>query len=274
MRSLSGVKNPDGPADPIIVHPDVRRMLLTQKAFAEGGRMLIHYSSKLVDVEALSKDEDARKEAGDLLALLTPIAKAFLTEVGNESANLALQCFGGHGYIREWGVEQNVRDARIATIYEGTTGIQALDLLGRKVLMSQGQLLRRFTKIIHRFCQSQADNPAMGEFVEPLAALNKEWGDVTMRIGAAAMTNPEEVGAASVDYLMYSGYVTLGFLWAMAALRAQEKQGGDDAAFYDAKIKTARFYFQRILPRTRGLVAAMESGVDNLTALPEDAFRF
>ena len=274
MRSLSGVKNPEGPADPIIVHPDVRRMLLTQKAFAEGGRMLIYYSAKLVDVEHFSKDEEARKEAADLLALLTPIAKAFLTEIGSESANLALQCFGGHGYIREWGVEQNVRDARIATIYEGTTGIQALDLLGRKVLLSRGELLRRFTKIIHKFCQAQADNPAMQEFVEPLATLNKEWGDITMHLGAAAMANPDEVGAASVDYLMYSGYVTLAFLWAMAALKAQEQEGSEDAAFYDAKIKTARFYYQRILPRTRGLVATMKSGAANLMTLPEESFRF
>ncbi len=274
MRSLSGVKNPDGPADPIIVHPDVRRMLLTQKAFSEGGRMLIYYCAQLVDVEHFSQDEEARKEAADLLALLTPIAKAFLTEVGSESANLALQCFGGHGYIREWGVEQNVRDARIATIYEGTTGVQALDLLGRKVLMSQGELLRRFTKIIHKFCQAQKDNDAMAEFVEPLEAVNKEWGDLTMHVGAAAMSNADEVGAASVDYLMYSGYVTLAYLWARAAAKAQEYASGGDAEFYQSKIQAARFYYQRLLPRTRALEVTIKSGAANLMSLEADSFRF
>ena len=274
MRALSGVKNSSGPADPIIVHPDIRRMLLTQKAFAEGGRMLIYYSSQLVDIEHCSADESARKEAADLLALLTPIAKAFITEVGNESANLAMQCFGGHGYIRESGVEQNVRDARIATIYEGTTGVQALDLLGRKVLMTQGELLRRFTKIIHKFCQSHADNSPMKEFVEPLAAVNKEWGEVTLQIGMAAMRDQEEVGAASVDYLMYSGYVTLAYLWALAAAKALEKSNGDEKEFYNAKLTTARFYYQRILPRTHSLVVQMKSGATNLMSLPSDAFRF
>jgi alkylation response protein AidB-like acyl-CoA dehydrogenase len=274
MRALSGAKNPSGPADPIIVHPDVRRMLLTQKAFAEGGRMLIYYASKQVDIEHLSPDEERRGEAADLLALLTPIAKAFLTEAGIESANLAMQCFGGHGYIREAGVEQNARDARIATIYEGTTGIQALDLLGRKVLASQGALLRRFTSIIDEFCQAQQDNQVLQEFVEPLSAVNKEWAQVTGRIGAAAMKNPEEVGAAAVDYLMYSGYVTLAYFWALAAAKAQENLNGPDAAFYQAKIITARFYYQRLLPRTRALVAQMASGADNLLSMPEDDFRF
>lgn len=264
MRALSGSKNPDGPADPIIVHPDVRRMLLTQKAFAEGGRMLIYFASQLVDIEHYSGDEEKKKEAADLLALLTPIAKAFLTESGFESANLGMQCFGGHGYIQEWGAEQNVRDARISMLYEGTTGIQALDLLGRKVLMSQGELLKRFTKIIHKFCQANADNEALAEFVGPLAELNKEWGDVTMHIGLAAMENAEEVGAASVDYLMYSGYITLAYFWARAAQVALSKQDSSEAAFYQSKVKTARFFYQRILPRTKTLHTTMKSGATNL----------
>lgn len=272
MRSLSGPKNPDGPADPIIVHPDVRRMLLTQKAFAEGGRMLIYYASQLVDIEHHTQDAGQKEQAAELLALLTPIAKAFLTETGFESANLALQCFGGHGYIREWGAEQNVRDSRISMLYEGTTGIQALDLLGRKVLMSQGEILRRFTKIIHKFCEANKANEAIKDLIEPLAEINREWGEVTMHIGMAAMENPEEVGAASVDYLMYSGYVTLAYFWARAALVANEKSGGADAAFYDAKIKTAQFYFQRLLPRTRGLVASIKSGANNLMAMEVDQF--
>ena len=264
MRSLTGAKNPSGPADPIIVHPDVRRMLLTQKALAEGSRMLIYFCAKQVDIEHQGKSEEDKKLADDLLALLTPIAKAFITETGFESANHALQCFGGHGYIAEWGVEQNVRDARIATLYEGTTGIQALDLLGRKVLMSQGETLKRFTKIIHKFCQAESENEQLKEFVEPLAALNKEWGDVTMHVGLAAMADKEEVGAASVDYLMYSGYITLAYFWARAAKVALAANGSADDAFYSSKLKTARFYFDRILPRTQSHHALIKSGAKSL----------
>lgn len=269
MRSLSGVKNADGPADPILVHPDVRRMLLTQKAFSEGGRMLIYYASQLVDIENHASDETEKAQASDLLAFLTPIAKAFLTETGFESANLAMQCFGGHGYIAEWGVEQNVRDSRISMLYEGTTGIQALDLLGRKVLMTQGESLKRFTKIVHKFCQANADNDGMKEFIEPLRTLNKEWGDVTMHVGLTAMENPDEVGAASVDYIMYSGYVVLAYFWARAASISQSKS---DSEFYASKVKTARFYYQRILPRTSSLVITMKSGAANLMTFADNEF--
>lgn len=169
MRSLTGIKNPDQPADPIIVHPDVRRMLLTQKSIAEGGRAMIYYCSFLVDKIAASKDENEIKENQELLGFITPILKAFLTETGLEAANHGVQIFGGHGFIAESGMEQIVRDTRISTLYEGTTGIQALDLLGRKVLMTQGESLRRFTKIIHQFCQTNADD-SMQEFTSPLSA--------------------------------------------------------------------------------------------------------
>ncbi|RTE66635.1 acyl-CoA dehydrogenase [Amphritea opalescens] len=265
MRSLSGPAYPDKAADPIIVHPDVRRMLLTQKAFAEGGRALIYYCAQLVDKAHLADDSEAETQ----LAFLTPIAKAFLTETGFESANLGMQIFGGHGYISEWGMEQNVRDSRISMLYEGTTGIQALDLLGRKVLMTQGESLRSFTKVVHKFCESQADNKALTEFISPLSRLNREWGDLTMRIGMKAMQNREEVGAASVDYLMYSGYITMAYLWARMVATAQEKldAGVGDQAFYQAKLKTARFYFERILPRTKTLEATIDSGADNLLAM-------
>ena len=276
MRALTGAKNPSAGADPIIVHPDVRRMLLTQKAFAEGNRMLLYFTSLQVDISEHSADQNIKLEAQELLALLTPIAKAFITETGYESANLALQCFGGHGYIREWGMEQNVRDARIATLYEGTTGIQALDLLGRKVLMTQGQTLKRFTKIIHKFCQAESDNTKLREFIKPLTQHYKEWGDMTTQLGFKAMRNRDEVGAAAVDYLMYSGYVALAYFWARAALIAQKaiNNGAEDKAFYKAKIHTARFYFERILPRTRMHLAAIESGSDNLMALDEKDFIF
>ncbi|AJD49449.1 acyl-CoA dehydrogenase [Isoalcanivorax pacificus W11-5] len=276
MRALSGPKNPDGPADPIIVHPDVRRMLLTAKAFAEGGRALVYFTAQLGDVVQKAKSEEERKEADGLMALLTPIAKAFLTEAGLEAANHGVQIYGGHGFIREWGMEQNVRDARISTLYEGTTGIQALDLLGRKVLQTQGAALRNWTKIIHKFCQTNVDNQGMQEFVEPLTRLNKEWGDLTMSIGTQAMQNIENVGAASVDYLMYSGYITLAYFWAAMADVAQRKlaEGTSEEDFYKAKIATARFYFKRILPRTAGHKGAIEGGLDCLMELDEAHFAF
>lgn len=274
MRALNGPQHPELPADPIIVHPDVRRMLLTIKAFAEGNRALIYYAARLVDVVQHSTDDARRQEADELLALLTPIAKAFMTEVGFEAANLGVQVFGGHGYITETGMEQNVRDSRIACIYEGTTGIQALDLLGRKVLMSQGELLKRFTRVIHRFCQAQADNAVLQEFVGPLASLNREWGEATLQIGMSALQNRDEVGAAAVDYLMYSGYICLAYFWAdMARVAAEKLAGGStETTFYTAKLQTARFYYQRILPRTQSHRAAMLAGAGSLMALSAEAF--
>jgi len=276
MRALSGPKNPEGPADPIIVHPDVRRMLLTAKAFAEGGRALVYYISQLGDVVQKSENEEERKQADELMAFLTPIAKAFLTEAGLEAANHGVQIYGGHGFIREWGMEQNVRDARISTLYEGTTGIQALDLLGRKVLQTQGASLRNWTKVIHKFCQTNAENEALKEFVEPLVAYNKEWGEITTAVGMQAMQNVENVGAASVDYLMYSGYVTLAYFWAAMAATAQAQldAGTSEEDFYKAKIATARFYFKRILPRTAGHKGGMEGGLDCLMELDEEHFAF
>jgi len=274
MRSLTGKKNPEGPADPIIVHPEVRKLLLTQKAFAEGGRALIYYTSMMVDKVAKSEDKAEREEADALLGLLTPIAKAFLTEVGFESANHGLQVFGGHGYIAEWGMEQNVRDSRISTLYEGTTQIQALDLLGRKVLMTQGESLRKFTKIMHKFGKDTDQSRNLKPHFKKLAEMNKEWGDITMKVGMKAMKNRDEVGGASVDYLMYSGYVTLAYFWLRMAVVAQQKVDAneDPTGFYKAKLITTTFYFERILPRTRGLVETMLSGSDNLMALDAELF--
>jgi hypothetical protein len=275
MRALNGPARPDKPADPIIVHPEVRKMLLTQKAFAEGGRALIYYCAQLVDKVKLAEGEE-RAQADAMLAFLTPIAKAFLTEVGFESANHGLQIFGGHGFIAEWGMEQNVRDSRISMLYEGTTQIQALDLLGRKVLMTQGEALKGFTKVVHKFCQAESDNVDLQPFTKALVELNKEWGEITMQIGMKAMQNRDEVGAASVDYLMYSGYVVLAYFWAQMVKTAQAKLAADegDTAFYQAKITTARFYFERILPRTRSLVVTMQSGADNLMSMEQEHFAF
>ena len=274
MRSVTGPKNPDGPADPIIVHPDVRRMLLTQKALSEGGRMMVAYTGKLVDVIECTTDEVEKKSAEDMLSFMTPIAKAFLTETGFESANLALQCFGGHGYIKEWGVEQNVRDARIGMLYEGTTGIQALDFIGRKVLGSGGVLLQNFTREIHHFCKENAEVAELQEFIEPLQALNKKWGELTLHIGTKAMENADEAGAASVDYLMFSGYSCLAYFWAKAASKARAALAAENSEgeFYEAKLKTARFYYQRILPRTSTREATILSGADNVMSLEVEAF--
>ena len=242
-RSPSGPKNPGGPADPLIVHPDVRRLLLTQKCFSEGGRALIYYLAQLLDIVEKSQDQMARKRAEGLLGLLTPIAKAFLTETGFESANMALQCFGGHGYIREWGVEQNVRDSRIATIYEGVTAIQALDLISRKILMNNGENLAIFTNEICQFCQANGNSPASAELSQVLVNYCDEWHNLAKQVGTAGAINADELGAAAVDFLMYSGYLVLGYFWARSASIAQKAldEGVSDTDFYHAKIKTAVF---------------------------------
>ena len=274
MRSLTGAKAPDKAADPIIVHPDVRRMLLTMKAFNEGNRALTYFTAQLLDTAHLSGDAEARQEAEDLLAFLTPICKAFMTDTGLEVTNHGMQVFGGHGFIREWGMEQLVRDCRIAPIYEGTNGIQALDLLGRKVLGSQGKLLRGFTKIVHKFCAANAGHPQLGSFVAQLNELNQQWGDLTMKVGMAAMKNPDEVGAASVDYLMYSGYIILGYLWLRMALvaQAQLEAGEGEADYLRGKLATCEFYFKRLLPRTAAHRSAIEAGSACLMKLPAELF--
>jgi alkylation response protein AidB-like acyl-CoA dehydrogenase len=276
MRSLSGPKNPAGPADPIIVHPDVRRMLLTQKAFAEGGRALIYFASMQGDIQTRSLDPDARRLANEVLSFLTPIIKAFLTEVGFESANLGLQCFGGHGYVSEWGVEQNVRDARIAMLYEGTTGIQALDLLGRKVLGTRGKALDPVTSFILDFCKRSRSRKELKPHIKTLVRLTRKWRSLTRKIGFAAMRNRDAVGAASVDYIMFSGYLLLGVAWAASARAAywRLEQGTSEEAFYRAKIQTAKFYFDKILPRTSSLLETMSTGPESLMNLDQEHFMF
>ncbi|MBT8093039.1 MAG: acyl-CoA dehydrogenase C-terminal domain-containing protein [Gammaproteobacteria bacterium] len=276
MRSLTGPKNPDGPADPIIVHPDVRRMLLTQKAFAEGGRALIYFASTQGDILTKSDDPEARELANHVLSFLTPIIKAFLTETGFESANLGLQCLGGHGYVSEWGVEQNVRDARISMLYEGTTGVQALDLLGRKVLGTRGKALAPVTGFILDFCKRSRSRKELRPYLKTLVRLTRQWKSLTRKIGFAAMRNRDAVGAASVDYIMFSGYVLLGVAWAASARAAYRRleQGTTEEAFYRAKIQTAEFYFTKILPRTTSLLQTMSTGPDPLMTMDEDQFVF
>jgi len=270
MRSLSGAKFPDKPADPIIVHPDIRRMLLTCKSLAEGGRLLALHAATLVDVLERTADADERRQADELLGFLTPIVKGMLTEWAVECSYHALQCFGGHGYVREWGMEQLARDARITTIYEGTTQIQALDLLGRKTLQLKGAGLQQFLRMVQVFCAAHAQDPRMTEFILPLAEAAKQWGDLTLELGRKAMGNAEEVGAASVDYLYYSGYVALAYWWARAV--ATTESGNYPEDFKTAKRETARFYFARILPRTQTHAAAMRSGPASLLALDAALF--
>ncbi|CAN5724196.1 acyl-CoA dehydrogenase C-terminal domain-containing protein [soil metagenome] len=269
-RSLSGAKYPDKPADPIIVHPDVRRMLLTMKSLIEGSRLLALHAATLVDVAAHAADPAERERADTLVSFLTPIAKACQTEWGVENTCHALQCFGGHGYIAEHGMEQLARDARITTLYEGTTGIQAMDLIGRKTAASQGAGLKLLLAEIEAFCGRHQDDESLAEFVTPLRAKCSEWAALTSAILARAELDPEELGAASYDYLFYSGYVALAYWWARSVVAADAS--ARPQAFKDGKRETARFYFARILPRTLSHKAAIDSGAAPLMSMPSERF--
>ncbi|MDP2132888.1 MAG: acyl-CoA dehydrogenase family protein, partial [Sulfuritalea sp.] len=235
MRSLSGPKAPDRPADPIIVHPDVRRMLLTARAYAEGGRAFSSFIALMIDRELSHPDAAVRKEAADLVTLLTPIVKAFMTDNGWVATSEALQVFGGMGYIRETGIEQYVRDARINMIYEGTNTIQSLDLLGRKVLMDNGAKLKKFGALVQAFVEENGTDEAMNEFVTPLADLGDKVSKLTMEIGMKAMQNQDEVGAAAVPYLRVVGHLVYSYFFARMAKMALEKQDSGDP-FYQAKL--------------------------------------
>ena len=280
MRSLSGKKYPDQVADPIIVHPDVRKMLLTQKSISEGGRAMIYFAGKLIDELEQCKDEQTRMHIDDKLGFFTPILKGFLTEVGFESANNGLQVFGGHGYIREWGLEQIVRDARIATLYEGTTGIQGLDLLGRKILLQRGKPLKAFAKEILGFCKDHGRSSGnvhkrrMRKFLLPLKKEVGRWQRYTLRIGMKARKNRDIIGAASVDYLMYSGYVIMAYFWAIMAQKANERiaEKPENIDFYHAKVRTAEFYFERIFPKVRTLGKTMMANPQSLMRITSEQF--
>ncbi|ODU11300.1 MAG: acyl-CoA dehydrogenase [Rubrivivax sp. SCN 71-131] len=271
MRALSGPKAPDKPADPIIVHPDVRKMLLTARAYAEGGRALAMYCALLIDKELSSDDEDERRDAADLVALLTPIVKAFLTDNGFIATSHCMQVYGGHGYIHEWGMEQFVRDSRINMIYEGTNTVQSLDLLGRKVLADNGARLKKFGKLIRQFVEDEGTSEAMQEFVNPLADLGEKVTKLTMELGMKAMGNADEVGAAAVDYLRICGHLTFAYFFARMAKVALARQDSGDP-FYTAKLATARFYFAKLLPETAGLIRSCRAGLAPLMAMDEALF--
>ncbi len=263
MRALDGAKAPDKPADPIIVHPDVRRMLLTMKAFTEGARALSYWTAMNLDISEKHEDETARKNADDLVALMTPILKAYLTDMGTASANLAIQVYGGHGYIAEYGVEQYARDARIAEIYEGTNGIQALDLVGRKMGQGYGRLLRQFFHPCSKFIEEEMGNAEMQEFVMPLAKAFAKLQQSSAFIAQKGLKDPNEAGAASTDYLRQFALVALAYMWCRMVKISLPKQDED---FYAAKIMTARFFMTRMLPEAESRFRMVMAGAAPLMA--------
>jgi hypothetical protein len=273
-RALSGAKHPEKAADPIIVHPDVRRMLMTMRAYNEGCRAVCGWVSRALDAEKHSTDPEVKQRATDFVALMTPVVKALFTDLGFESANLAVQVYGGHGYIRESGVEQYVRDARIAMIYEGTNGIQALDLVGRKLGAHMGRYLRSFFHPVSTFLEDNADDEALAGIMPGLA---QAFGALQLSTGTIAqkgLKDPEEAGAAANDYLRLLGLVAMGYTFARAMKIAQAKvaAGDGEADFYKAKIATATFFFDRILPQATACFLAIKAGKASMMALPEDAF--
>jgi hypothetical protein len=271
MRALSGPKAPEKAADPIIVHPDVRKMLLTARAYAEGARALATYTVIQLDKELKHPDPEVRAEAADEVALLTPIIKAFITDNGWIATSHCMQVYGGHGFIHEWGMEQYVRDARINMIYEGTNTVQSLDLLGRKVLADNGKKLKKLGKKIAEFVEDQGVYEEMQEFVNPLADLGDKVTKLTMEVGMKAMGNADEVGAAAVDYLRVVGHLTFAYMFArMAKIALAKKDSGDP--FYTAKLATARFYFVKLLPETASLIRTCRAGLAPLTAMDEALF--
>jgi alkylation response protein AidB-like acyl-CoA dehydrogenase len=261
MRSLTGPKAKDKDADPIIVHPDVRKMLLTARAYAEGGRALQIFCTLLLDKEHNHPDAQVREDSGELVALLTPIVKAFITDNGHIATNACMQVFGGHGYIKEWGMEQFARDNRINMIYEGTNTVQSLDLLGRKVLGNNGASLKKFGKLVAQLAAEEGANEKMAEFIAPVAGLGQQLTQLTTEIGMKGARNPDEVGAAAVDYLRVAGHFVFGYLFArMAQVALRAIEGGSTDPFYLAKLQTARFYFAKLFSETATLMLAARAG--------------
>ena len=273
-RSLTGPKNPGGPADSILVHPDVRKGLLRIKALNEGMRALAYWVGIRIDVEHRHPDAAVRQEAEDMVALMTPVIKAFLTDKGFENANIALQTLGGHGYIKEYGIEQYVRDARIAQIYEGTNAVQALDLVGRKLPMEGGRLVRRFFEIVKRDVDAAAQVEGLEDFAKALGGSLYQLQKATMMLAEKGFANPDEVGAAATEYLQLMGYVAVGWQWLRMATVSTGKlaAGAEDRRFHEAKLKTARFYFGRMLPETATLLAAIQAGSGAIMAFADDEF--
>ena len=273
-RSLAGAKHPEKPADPIIVHPDVRRMLLTMRAYAEGCRALAGWVARQLDEMERAPEADARQQAADFAALMTPVVKALFSDLGFEATSIGMQVYGGHGYIRDHGMEQYVRDARIAMIYEGTNGVQAMDLVGRKLPQHSGRLLRSFFHPVSAFIEANGAHPQFGAMVQGLGRAFGALQLATAHIASKGLADPEEAGAAASEYLRLFGLVALGYMWARMAVLAAERlpAANGDAGFYAAKLATVRFFFDRILPQAGGLYLAIKSGKAAMMALDEAAF--
>ncbi|MGZ9811916.1 acyl-CoA dehydrogenase C-terminal domain-containing protein [Pseudoroseicyclus sp. H15] len=270
-RAVTGAENPEGPADPLIVHPDIRRNLMDMKSFAEGARALTYWGASLID--ASHKSGDAEAEA--LVSLLTPVIKGFLTDKGFEMATAAQQVYGGHGYIEEWGMSQFARDARITMIYEGANGIQALDLVGRKLAANGGKTVMGFFEMIKSFCAENKGNETLDAgFLEPLKAASKDLQAAAMFFMQSGMKNPNAALAGSYDFMHMMGHVCLGYMWAQMAKAAGEalQAGTGNRDFYEAKLATGRYYMARHLPATKMHLARIESGAEPVMALTEDAF--
>ncbi len=274
-RSLAGPKYPGKAADPLIVHPDVRRMLMTMRAYNEGCRALGVWVANALDHMERLPESPERAEAEDFVALMTPVVKALFTDLGYESANLGLQTYGGHGFIVDHGMEQFVRDGRIALIYEGTNGVQALDLVGRKLPANMGRSLRRFFHPVAEFIETHTADPEVGTLVQPFARAFGALQLATGFIAQKAFADPEEAGAAATDYLRMLGLVALGFMWVRMAKVAADKLAaatGEDAAFYRAKRQTAAFFIERILPQAGALLHTIKAGKASTMALEDAAF--
>jgi len=278
MRSLSGVKNPEGPADPIVYHPDVRRMLLTQRVIAEGGRAMVTYAGQFADLYTKGKTEQQRRYGEKRLGFCTPIMKGFITEQGVIAANHGVQVLGGHGYIQEWGMEQILRDSKIATIYEGTTGVQALDLIGRKTLLDRFSQLKVFTSEMLKFSLKSLPWPRGSKVTRrqawKIAKLALKWRYLGFRIGLQAKRNPDAVGAASVDFLMFSGYAFMAYMWGMMAATAEKQlaAGEGDSNYLKDKLYTANFFFERFLPQADVHAKTIGANLDSLMAMPNTYF--
>ena len=272
-RSLTGAKEKDKPADPIIVHPDVRRTLMSIRAFNEAARALVVWTSLKSDLAHRSDDAKERQAADDHMGLLTPVIKAMLTDQGFANAVAAQQMFGGHGYIVETGVEQFVRDARISMIYEGANGIQALDLVGRKLGRDGGRAITTFFGEVTAFMKENGANEALKPFIAPLGAALKDLQQATMWLMQNALTKPDNAGAASTDYLHLFGLVTLGYMWARMAKVAQDKLAdGGDQAYLKTKLVTGKFFVERMLPETSLRLSRVQAGSDTMMELPAEAF--
>ncbi len=273
-RSLSGPKEPDKKADPIIVHPDIRRGLMTMRAFNEAGRALVLWTALQSDVAHRSGDDKERQAADDLLGLMTPVIKGVLTDKGFEHAVMAQQVFGGHGYIEEHGMSQFVRDARIAMIYEGANGIQALDLVGRKLALNGGRAVQAFFKEVGEFCEANRADERMAPFTKALKKGLNDLQAATMWLLQNAMQKPDNAGAASTDYLHLFGLVALGYMWGRMVKAAQQKlgEGGDAAQLCEAKLVTGRYFMERVMPETAAHLARISTGADTMMALPAEAF--